>query len=100
MAKNLYPRQKAWNEAKQARMSALSSVLGHIKSLKAMGLTSVIAKYVENCREVEQTKIDRLRWMNAAHNSSGKNAFVTCEDLFTNWHLQPTRLASSRQRLP
>lgn len=53
-------------------MSALSSVLGHMKSLKAMGLTSVIVKYIESCREVEQNKINHLRWMNAAHNSSGK----------------------------
>lgn len=72
MAKNLRPRQKAFNGATQARMSALNSTLGHMKSLKALGWTETIVDYIQGLRTVEQSAAAYLYWMRAAHGITGE----------------------------
>ncbi|CEJ94795.1 hypothetical protein VHEMI10305 [[Torrubiella] hemipterigena] len=69
-AKNLGKRQKACNDAKQTRMSALTSILSHMKSLKAMGLTGVMVNYVEATRKNELESIASLGRVKAIYNSS------------------------------
>lgn len=61
--------------ATQRRISALSSILGSMKSVKALGLQGAMMDYVEKLRQDEINSSKRVRWMNAIYNASGKLRF-------------------------
>lgn len=71
VAKHLEGRQKDWNVATQARISAITSVLGGIKSLKMMGMEDVGQSRISQLREKELRLSERLRWILVAYNASG-----------------------------
>lgn len=58
--------------ATQRRISALSSILGSMKSVKALGVSGAMMDYVEKLRQDEINSSKRVRWMNAIYNASGK----------------------------
>nr|WNZ75576.1 hypothetical protein [Trichoderma harzianum] len=70
VAKNIRSRQKGWNMATQRRISALSSILGSMKSVKALGISGAMMDYVEELRQDEINSSKRVRWMNAIYNAS------------------------------
>ncbi|KAK4073997.1 hypothetical protein Trihar35433_3471 [Trichoderma harzianum] len=70
VAKNIRSRQKGWNMATQRRISALSSILGSMKSVKALGVSGAMMDYVEKLRQDEINSSKRVRWMNAIYNAS------------------------------
>ncbi|KAH7134057.1 P-loop containing nucleoside triphosphate hydrolase protein [Dactylonectria macrodidyma] len=70
VAKNIRSRQKDWNMATQERMSALSSLLGSMKSLKLLGATENVVDYIRGLRQNEIHKSKNVRWMNVAYNAS------------------------------
>lgn len=71
VAQNIRARQKGWNTATQTRISTLSSVLGSMKSVKAMGLSGFLGDYVTGLRQKEIERSKHVRWMNVAYNASG-----------------------------
>ncbi|KAL5094611.1 hypothetical protein Trisim1_005344 [Trichoderma cf. simile WF8] len=70
VAKNIRSRQKGWNMATQRRISALSSILGSMKSVKALGVSGAMMDYVEKLRQDEINSSKKVRWMNAIYNAS------------------------------
>ncbi|KAK4069703.1 uncharacterized protein Triagg1_6833 [Trichoderma aggressivum f. europaeum] len=70
VAKNIRSRQKGWNMATQRRISALSSILGSMKSVKALGVSGAMMDYVDKLRQDEINSSKRVRWMNAIYNAS------------------------------
>ncbi|PTB62314.1 hypothetical protein BBK36DRAFT_1172514 [Trichoderma citrinoviride] len=70
VAKNIRVRQKGWNMATQRRISVLSSVLGSMKSVKALGVSGAIMNYVDQLREDEIKASKNVRFMNAVYNAS------------------------------
>lgn len=56
------PARMIWSKGIQKRVSAASNMLGHIKGLKMMGLTSYMATTIQNlrCNELEVSKKFRL----------------------------------------
>ncbi|GKZ92487.1 hypothetical protein AnigIFM59636_005219 [Aspergillus niger] len=73
VAKHLEGRQKDWNVATQARISAITSVLGGIKSLKMMGMEDVGQSRISQLREKELRLSERLRWILVAYNASANS---------------------------
>ena len=71
MAKNLQPRQKAWNEATQRRVAAISSMLSSMKLVKMLGFQYHLARRAQVLRKEELQAASRVRWMNVYYNSSG-----------------------------
>lgn len=72
VAKNLRPRQKAWSEATQLRMSVLTPALSNMKSVKATGVSGNLEEYVGCLREKEIEAAKHLAWMQVVYNASGK----------------------------
>ena len=58
--------------ATQRRISVLSSVLGSMKSVKALGVSGAIMNYVDQLREDEIKASKNVRFMNAVYNASGR----------------------------
>lgn len=58
--------------ATQRRISALSSILMSMKSVKALGVSDSMTKYVDNLRQDEIKSANSVRYMNAVYNASGK----------------------------
>jgi ATP-binding cassette subfamily C (CFTR/MRP) protein 1 len=52
-AKRMGPRQAKWNNATEARVSATSSVLTSIKSLRLMGFTKYAVSDLKGLRKTE-----------------------------------------------
>ncbi|RDK38396.1 hypothetical protein M752DRAFT_286421 [Aspergillus phoenicis ATCC 13157] len=73
VAKNLEGRQKDWNIATQARISAITSVLGGIKSLKMMGMEDAGQSRISQLREKELHLSERLRWILVVYNASANS---------------------------
>ena len=71
VAKNLRPRQKAWSEATQLRMSVLTPALGNMKYVKATGISGRLEEYVGSLREKEIEAAKHLAWMHVIYNASG-----------------------------
>ena len=71
MAQNLRRRQKAWNDATQARISMTSSILGSMKSVKMLGISEGIASQIQDLRQEELDMAKKVRWMMFAYNASG-----------------------------
>ncbi|PYH88863.1 putative ATP-binding cassette transporter [Aspergillus ellipticus CBS 707.79] len=70
VAKHLQGRQRDWNVATQERISATSSALGGIKSLKMMGMEDPMQSQISDLREQELRMSKRLRWIMVAYNAS------------------------------
>ncbi|TFB06902.1 Metal resistance protein YCF1 [Trichoderma ghanense] len=70
VAKNIRVRQKGWNMATQRRISVLSSILGSMKSVKALGVSGAIMSYIDQLREDEIKASKNVRFMNAVYNAS------------------------------
>ncbi|KAL7951361.1 P-loop containing nucleoside triphosphate hydrolase protein [Trichoderma barbatum] len=70
VAKNIRSRQKSWNMATQRRISALSSILGSMKSVKALGVSGAMIDYIDRLRQDEINSSKDVRWMNAIYNAS------------------------------
>lgn len=71
VAKNLQPRQKAWNSATQSRIAAISSMLGTMKVVKMLGYQSCLMSRIQKLREEELWAASRLRWLMVYYNMSG-----------------------------
>ncbi|KAK2591549.1 hypothetical protein QQS21_010769 [Conoideocrella luteorostrata] len=72
VAQNVRSRTKAWNDATQARNSTLSSILGSMRSIKAMGLSKAISRHVSDLRDREIDSSKHVRRMRCAYNVSGE----------------------------
>ncbi|QLI66506.1 ABC multidrug transporter B [Metarhizium brunneum] len=70
VAQNVRSRTKSWNDATQARISTLSTVLNSMRSVKAMGLSEAIAKYINELRDKEIDRSKHVRWMQVLYNAS------------------------------
>ncbi|KAL7932586.1 P-loop containing nucleoside triphosphate hydrolase protein [Trichoderma chlorosporum] len=70
VAKNIRSRQKSWNMATQRRISALSSIIGSMKSVKALGVSGAMMEYIDRLRQDEIDSSKNVRWMNAIYNAS------------------------------
>ncbi|GKZ71537.1 hypothetical protein AnigIFM50267_007578 [Aspergillus niger] len=73
VAKHWEGRQKDWNVATQARISAITSVLGGIKSLKMMGMEDAGQSRISQLREKELRLSERLRWILVVYNASANS---------------------------
>lgn len=71
VAKNLQPRQKAWNSATQSRIAAISSMLSTMKVVKMLGYQSSLASRIQVLRDEELRAASRLRWVMVYYNMSG-----------------------------
>jgi hypothetical protein len=71
VAKNLQPRQKAWNSATQSRIAAISSMLSTMKVVKMLGYQSSLMSRIQELREEELWAASRLRWVMVYYNMSG-----------------------------
>ncbi|KAI0535783.1 putative ABC transporter [Xylaria digitata] len=70
VAKNLQPRQKAWNNATQNRLAVVSSVLSSIKIVKMVGLQLNLTHRIQQLREAELWEASKLRWIRVYYNMS------------------------------
>ncbi|RAK99825.1 P-loop containing nucleoside triphosphate hydrolase protein [Aspergillus ibericus CBS 121593] len=52
------PRQRIWNQAVQERIATTVSVLGSIRSIKMLGISSFVARRI---RDLRNTELDRAR---------------------------------------
>lgn len=71
VAEHLHPGQKAWNEATQERVAAISSMLSSMKVIKMMGLQHCLANNTRKLREAELRTASRVRWIMVYYNASG-----------------------------
>ncbi|PQE09784.1 ABC transporter protein [Rutstroemia sp. NJR-2017a BBW] len=70
VAKNLQPRQKAWNAATQSRIGATSSLISSMKVVKMIGLQHDLTNRVQKLREAELLVASKLRWVMVYYNAS------------------------------
>ncbi|PWI72127.1 multidrug resistance-associated protein [Purpureocillium lilacinum] len=70
VAANVRMRQKNWTAATQTRISTLSSTLGSMKSVKAMGLAGHLGDYITDLRQAEIESSKDVRWMHCIYNAS------------------------------
>ncbi|RFU73105.1 abc transporter [Trichoderma arundinaceum] len=70
VAQNIRSRQKNWNMATQRRISALSSILGSMKSVKALGVSGAMINYIDQLRREEIDSSKNVRRMNCVYNAS------------------------------
>nr|CAE76208.1 related to multidrug resistance protein [Neurospora crassa] len=70
VARNLRSSQATWNTATQGRISATSTMLGSIKTIKMLGLQSIVEKHILGLRQEELDKAKRVRWIMAIYNAS------------------------------
>ncbi|EQL02449.1 ABC transporter, transmembrane domain, type 1 [Ophiocordyceps sinensis CO18] len=61
LARRMAPARVAWNEKVQARVSATSDVLSHIKGIKMMGLVPNVSEYIHGLRVIEVDFSKKLR---------------------------------------
>lgn len=71
VAKNLRPRQKAWNVATQNRIGATSSFISSMKIIKMIGLQHNLTRRVQQLRKEELWVASKLRWVMVYYNASG-----------------------------
>ncbi|XWW95783.1 hypothetical protein V2A60_003750 [Cordyceps javanica] len=70
VAKNIRSRQRNWNEATERRIGALGSILGSMKSVKALGITEALLSYIADLRNDELARAGEKRFMDCQYNSS------------------------------
>lgn len=71
VAKNLRPKQHAWNKATQDRINKVVSILSSIKIVKMLGLTEVVKSQISDSRHVEIEASKDMRWVSVLANASG-----------------------------
>lgn len=71
VAKNLRPKQHAWNKATQDRINKVVSILSSIKIVKMLGLTEVVKSQISDLRHVEIEASKDMRWVSVLANASG-----------------------------
>ncbi|KAF3012251.1 hypothetical protein E8E14_011229 [Neopestalotiopsis sp. 37M] len=70
LAKNLQDKQKNWNLATQKRLAMITSMLGSMKSLKMIGVTTYTQSVIHALRLRELDMAKKVRWMMVAYNAS------------------------------
>lgn len=79
VAKNLQPRQKAWNNATQSRIAATSSMLSSMKIVKMLGMQHNLTNRIQALRNDELFSASKLRWVMVYYNASGlSNTLDNC----------------------
>jgi hypothetical protein len=68
---HLHPRQAAWNEASQTRLSATVWFLTGFRSIRMISWTRAIHAKLKCLREEEMVASTRLRWVMVAYGASG-----------------------------
>ena len=93
VAKNLQPRQKAWNHATQRRIAAISSMLSTMKVVKMLGYQSSLTSRIQELREEELWAASRLRWVTVYYNMSGMPYILDGDHEIQNltWYSQRSR---------
>ena len=71
VAKQLHPRQKAWNNATQSRVAATSSMLSAMKTIKLLGFQQYLSNRIQELRKEELYAASKLRWLMVYYNASG-----------------------------
>lgn len=71
VAKQLQPRQKAWNSATQNRLASTSIMLGSMKNVKMLGIQHNLSRRIGGLRESELFVASKLRWIMVYYNASG-----------------------------
>jgi hypothetical protein len=66
------PRQTAWVEAVQRRLSYTTDILGSMRNVKMLGLTSQMFTNVQSLRDDEMEKSKRYQLVQALTNALGK----------------------------
>ncbi|TVY42741.1 ABC transporter [Lachnellula subtilissima] len=70
VAKQLHPRQKAWNNATQSRVAATSSMLSAMKTIKMLGFQQHLSNRIQELRKEELYAASKLRWLMVYYNAS------------------------------
>ncbi|KFY45085.1 hypothetical protein V495_03127 [Pseudogymnoascus sp. VKM F-4514 (FW-929)] len=70
VAKHLQPRQKAWNNATQSRVAAISSTLSSMKVIKMLGFQRYLSSRIQELRKEELSVASKLRWIMVYYNAS------------------------------
>ncbi|KEQ84925.1 hypothetical protein M438DRAFT_317897 [Aureobasidium pullulans EXF-150] len=70
VAKNLRPKQHAWNKATQDRINKVVSILSSIKIVKMLGMTEVVKSQISDSRRVEIDASKDMRWVSVLANAS------------------------------
>ncbi|TVY57487.1 ABC transporter FUM19 [Lachnellula cervina] len=70
VAKQLHPRQKAWNNATQNRVAATSSMLSAMKTVKMLGFQHYLSNRIRELRKEELFAASKLRWLMVYYNAS------------------------------
>jgi hypothetical protein len=73
VAKQLEPRQKAWNNATQSRVAATSSMLSSMKAIKMLGFQHYLTNRIQEFRKEELSAASKLRWIMVYYNASGSS---------------------------
>ena len=71
VAKNLRPKQHAWNKATQDRINKVVSILSSIKIVKMLGVTEVVKSQISDSRRIEIDASKDMRWVSVLANASG-----------------------------
>ncbi|KAH0349062.1 P-loop containing nucleoside triphosphate hydrolase protein, partial [Aureobasidium melanogenum] len=69
-ARNLRPKQLAWNKATQDRINRVVSVVGEIKTIKMLGLGNVVRDQIGCLRQTEIDASKDMRWIAVLANAS------------------------------
>ncbi|KAI5920739.1 putative ABC transporter [Camillea tinctor] len=70
VAKHLQSRQRAWNNATENRVAALSAVLSSMKIIKMVGFQNYASNRVRQLRDAELSAASKVRWMMVYYNAS------------------------------
>ncbi|KAH0401128.1 P-loop containing nucleoside triphosphate hydrolase protein, partial [Aureobasidium melanogenum] len=70
VARNLHPKQLAWNKATQDRINRVVSVVGKIKTIKMLGLGTVVRDQIGCLRQTEIDASKDMRWVAVLANAS------------------------------
>ncbi|KAI4717098.1 hypothetical protein E4T48_06687 [Aureobasidium sp. EXF-10727] len=69
-ARNLRPKQLAWNEATQVRINKIISMVNKIKIIKMLGLAKVVERQISSMRQAEIRASKDMRWVSVLANAS------------------------------
>lgn len=72
VARNLRPKQLAWNEATQVRINKIISMVNKIKIIKMLGLAKVVERQIISMRQAEINASKDMRWVSVLANASGE----------------------------
>ncbi|KAI5249895.1 hypothetical protein E4T43_00647 [Aureobasidium subglaciale] len=70
VARNMRPRQHAWNQATQDRINSIVTMIGRIKLIKMIGLADFIEAQISDLRQSEIDASKDMRWVSVLANTS------------------------------